>query len=56
MKERFAFIISWIIGISVFVCWMLLVGNPHVTETIIGLIISVVIGIWINHKIVPWNI
>jgi hypothetical protein len=35
---------------------MLLVGNPHVNETIIGLVISTIIGMWINHKIDPWDI
>ena len=56
LRTKFAFFISWVVGISIFVCWMLLVGNPHVNETIIGLFISTIIGMWINHKIDPWDI
>jgi hypothetical protein len=56
LRRKFAFVVSWIIGISVFICWMILVGNPHVTETIIGLVISSGIGMWINNKIDPLDI
>ena len=56
LRRKFAFVVSWIIVISVFVCWMILVGNSHVTETIIGLVISSGIGMWINNKITPWNL
>ena len=56
MRTKFAFFISWVVGISIFVCWMLLVGNQHVNETIIGLAIAGLIGGWVNHKVDPWNI
>ena len=56
MRTKFAFFIFCVVGISIFVCWMLLVGNPHVNETIIGLVGSTIIGMWINHKIDPWDI
>lgn len=56
LRRKFAFVLSWIIGILVFICWMILVGNPHVNETIIGLIISSGIGMWINNKIDSWDI
>ncbi|MEM5559024.1 hypothetical protein AAHK07_10885 [Aliarcobacter cryaerophilus] len=56
MRRKIAFIVSWLIGISVFICWMFLVGNPHINETIMGLVISGFIGGWINHKIDPWDL
>jgi len=37
-------IISVVSGIVVFIVWMKLVGNPHVIETVIGLVISFIIG------------
>ena len=35
----------------IFIGWMRLVGNPHVVETVIGLLISLVAGIWIYMKL-----
>ena len=37
-------IIGIIAGLSIFGFWMNIVGNPHVVETILGLIISIVCG------------
>ena len=37
---------SLIVGITVFGFWMSIVGNPHVVETVIGLILGLVAGIW----------
>ncbi|MBN2965211.1 hypothetical protein JWV37_10495 [Sulfurospirillum sp. T05] len=47
--------ISLIVGLSVFLGWMSLVGNPHVVETSMGLIISIIVAVWISHKINPWK-
>ena len=40
-------IISWVVSIAIFVQWMGLVGNPSTTETIIGLVLSGGVGLWI---------
>jgi len=46
MKGTIIKYISIIIGLSVFGFWMSIVGNPHVIETIIGVIISIVAGMF----------
>ena len=47
MKQKFAVFVAWIVGLSMFIGWMSLVGNPHVVETSMGLVISIVAGFWI---------
>ena len=37
-------IIGIISGLSIFGYWMNIVGNPHVVETILGMIISIICG------------
>ena len=37
-------IISWIVGICVFIGWMKLVGSPSENETVIGLFIAFIAG------------
>lgn len=49
--ETIAKILGWIIGIAIFIGWMILVGNPHVVETSIGLVISIVAGLWVYFKV-----
>ena len=44
-------ILGWIIGIGIFVGWMSLVGNPHVVETSIGLVIAIGVGLWVYVKL-----
>ena len=56
MKKKFALIISLIIGISIFVIFMRLVGSPHVIETCIGLVLAIGTGLFVNYKISPWDI
>ena len=43
-------IISWIVAIVIFVGWMILVGSPSTTETIIGLIIAGSTGVWVCNS------
>lgn len=43
-------VFSFIVGLVVFIVWMSIVGNPHVVETVLGLIISAVVGFWIYKK------
>ncbi|MDR2790281.1 MAG: hypothetical protein LBB59_04840 [Campylobacteraceae bacterium] len=44
-------ILSATIAVIIFLVWMGLVGNPHVAETVIGLLIAVISGFWINGKL-----
>lgn len=37
-------LISLVAGLAVFGLWMSIVGNPHVVETVIGLIIGGYVG------------
>ena len=39
-----------IVALSVFVVWMKIVGSPHLVETIIGLVLATVSGIWVFVK------
>ena len=38
-----------IVGAAVFVIWLQLVGNPHVVETVIGLVIAIAAGWWVGR-------
>lgn len=42
---------GWIAGLSVFGVWMNIVDNPHVVETVIGLILAVAAGFWVFFKL-----
>ncbi|MFA5234314.1 MAG: hypothetical protein WC390_07945 [Sulfurimonas sp.] len=55
MREKFAISLGWIIGLAVFGGWMSIVGNPHVIETSIGLVMAVSAGLWIYFKLNPKN-
>jgi len=37
---------GWVIGLAIFGVWMNIVGNPHVVETVIGLVIATSGGFW----------
>lgn len=39
-------LLGLIVGLAVFGFWMSIVGNPHVVETVIGLLLSVIAGFW----------
>lgn len=41
-------LISIICALAVFGFWMNIVGNPHVVETAVGLIIAIVVGFFVN--------
>ena len=55
MKRFFSTLISWIVGLTVFFCWIKLVGNPHVIETCMGLFFAIISALWVNNKITPWR-
>ena len=44
-------LIGWVVGLSVFVGWIMLVGNPHVVETVIGLVLALIAGFWVFFKL-----
>ncbi|MEN8120830.1 MAG: hypothetical protein ABFS35_10810 [Bacteroidota bacterium] len=48
-------IIGVITGFVVFFIWMNIVGNPHVVETVLGLIISIVLGFFAYKQIDKFN-
>ena len=52
LKEQLvAKFFGWIAGLSVFGVWMNIVGNPHVVETVIGLVFAFVAGFWVFFKL-----
>lgn len=44
-------IIAFIVGIGIFIGWMSIVGNPHVVETTMGLVIAIGAGIFVYIKL-----
>lgn len=46
-------IAALIAGLAVFGVWMMIVGNPHVVETVIGLLLAVVAGGWVYWRMSP---
>lgn len=45
--------ISLVVGMGVFIVWIRLVGNPHVVETVIGLIFALGAGVFTYMKVKP---
>lgn len=39
-------LIGIIVGLAVFATWVSVVGNPHVVETVIGLLLGLAAGFW----------
>lgn len=39
-----------IAALAVFSAWLSVVGNPHVVETVIGLVLAVIAGFWVFFK------
>jgi uncharacterized membrane protein YqjE len=46
-----ASLLGLVAGLATFVLWLSIVGNPHVVETVIGLILALVAGIWTYAKV-----
>jgi hypothetical protein len=44
-------LLAVIVGLSVFGVWMSIVGNPHVVETVIGLVLAFGTGFYIWYKL-----
>lgn len=43
--------IGLIVGLAVFATWLSIVGNPHVVETVIGLVLGFGVGLWVHFKV-----
>lgn len=43
-------LLGLVAGLAAFALWMRIVGNPHVVETVIGLVLATVVGIWAFRK------
>jgi hypothetical protein len=46
MAKLFGFIAA----LAVFSSWLSVVGNPHVVETVVGLVLVVIAGFWVFLK------
>lgn len=51
MEIFMAPIFGLIAALIVFLLWLSVVGNPHVVETVIGLVLAVIAGFWVFLKI-----
>jgi hypothetical protein len=45
--------LSIVVGMGVFIIWISIIGNPHVVETVIGLVLALVAGLWTYWKLKP---
>ena len=52
MNSNLRSAIRVIVGLVVFLVWLSLVGNPHVVETSIGVVLGIVAGWWVG-KFLP---
>ena len=52
---KMAWPIGFISGLSIFAFWMSIVGNPHVVETVLGLVILVVVTAFVGLKLRKLN-
>lgn len=58
MKKKIgsiAWLLSLLVGVIVFSGWLSMVGNPHVAETMIGLVLAVVAGLVVYFKLERWS-
>lgn len=43
-------ILGLVAALAVFSAWLSVVGNPHVVETVIGLVLAAIAGLWVFLK------
>lgn len=48
--DHMAKFLGLIAALAVFSAWLSVVGNPHVVETVIGLVLAVITGFWVFFK------
>ena len=46
LDVKISTVVAVILGLLFFGIWMSIVGNPHVVETVIGLVMALGIGLW----------
>jgi multisubunit Na+/H+ antiporter MnhE subunit len=46
MKSDMRMLTQVVLGLAIFLFWLSLVGNPHVVETVLGLVVAIVGGWW----------
>ena len=44
---------SIIVGVVIFAIWLSVVGNPHVVETVIGLVLGIAGAIYFHLQLLP---
>ena len=44
-------IVALVVALAIFGGWMSIVGNPHVVETVIGLVLAFASGFWIYRTL-----
>ena len=44
-------LLGLVAGLAIFGFWMNIVGNPHVAETSIGVLISIGVGLFVWYKL-----
>lgn len=45
-----AAVFGLVAALVVFSVWLSVVGNPHVVETVIGLVLAAIAGFWVFFK------
>lgn len=48
-------LVGIVAGLAVFGFWMSIVGNPHVVETVIGLILGLGVGFWVYKQLAKFG-
>jgi len=51
MIRNISGVLGGVCGTSVFLFWLSLVGNPHVVETVIGLVLGIAVGLFVWLKL-----
>jgi len=44
-------LVGLVVALAVFGLWMQVVGNPHVVETVIGLLLASIAGVWTYRRV-----
>lgn len=43
-------VLGLVAAFAIFSVWLSVVGNPHVVETVIGLVLAAIAGFWVFFK------
>ena len=53
LGERMRALPSIVVGVVIFAIWLSVVGNPHVVETVIGLVLGIAGAIYFHLQLLP---